>query len=158
MNTKRYKCILLREQGSFFSSCHLSTLFCFAGQSLQRVLQQYSNELHIKWMQLWNLSFSQHTAPANPQSYYPFNHTQSDTLTQISRFWGRKRERRIGSLTDITIPGNRVESGRRSSYADIWVDVMKSRTFSLWSCVTSSNPETLPPYFWQISHQNHVQA
>lgn len=79
-------------------------------------------------------NFSQRPAPASP-------HTPLITHTNISILG--VRERRIGSLTDITIPGNRVESGRRGRYVDIWVDVMKNRTFSLQSCVTPWNPASL---------------
>lgn len=84
-----------------------------------------------------------------------FIHAQSGTLVPKSWFWD-VRERRIRSLTDTTIAGNTVESWRRGRYVDIWVDVMKSRTFSLWSSVTPKLPPplgTLPPCYWQGSHQ-----
>lgn len=64
------------------------------------------------------------------------------------KIWG-ERQRTTGSLTNTTIPGNRVEPGRRSRSVDLWVPVMKSRSFSLQSRVT---PKTLkkkkhPPFF-----------
>lgn len=68
--------------------------------------------------------------------------THNQTHSHRYLDFGGERKRRSGSLTDVTIPGNRVESGRRSRYVDIWVDVMKNRTFSLQSCVT---PQTLKP-------------
>lgn len=99
----------------------------------------------------------------------PLTHTHTPSPSQkTSRFLG-VREWRAVSLTDITIPGNGVESARRGRYADIWVDVMKTRTFSLQSCVTPISPWKPAPVFlaefplkshtgWNICTQTHMQA
>lgn len=73
----------------------------------------------------------------------------------------RLRERRTGSLNDKTIWGIRVESGRRGTQVDVFVDVMKSKTFPLRSSDPSTPPfpkNNLPLVFWQRSQWNHMQA
>lgn len=74
------------------------------------------------------------------------------------KIWG-ERQRTTGSLTNTTIPGNRVEPGRRSRSVDLWVPVMKSRSFSLQSRVTPKTlkKKTTLPFFWQTSHPGHIQ-
>lgn len=90
------------------------------------------------------------TSPISPPTYYLFfSCTIRHTRTEIW-VWD-VRDGRTGSLTDTTIAGNTVESRRWGRYVDIWVDVMKSRTFSLLSSVTPS--KHCLPVFWQGSHQ-----
>lgn len=121
----------------------------------------------FKRNELLHLSFVYHPAPGS-QWHTTHTHTHALALSKTSRFWG-VRARRTVSLTDITIPGNGVESGRRGRYVDIWVDVMKTRTFSLQSCVTPKTPwkpaslflADFPPKShtgWNICTQTHMQA
>lgn len=99
-----------------------------------------------------------------------YTRTQTHTLALLKNvpIFGSKRVK--DSITDWH-NNSRKWSGvwGRGRYVDIWVDVMKTRTFSLQCCVTPKTPRKPASLFlaefppkshtgWNICTQTHMQA